>query len=227
MAPLIDFQDAVTAANLDANQDFAVFYTDGRFANRAAVRARCPHAKLFGITTTGQTGVGIFACDSEEGDLPVDKTETWVEEQIHLEVDPIAVYANEDRWLNQGLLARLAKYAHRIKRWDANANNIREIRPWADAEQWAFLGRIDRDVALATFFQRSKPHVIVRWESAEIQVAIPEGSKGTVRAAIHHDLVAGTWGVHGTPGENVRFSGPGGGQWRTRGIPVDSKPLGG
>jgi len=157
MPALIDFQDAVTATNLDPNQTHAVYYADGRFANRQAVAAQCPKAKLFGITVSGLTGQGIFACDSETGDMDVPSTVAWVAEQVSLGVELICVYANLDRWVNGGLLAALAKYGSRIKRWVAHYDNVRTIEPWADAEQYADPGPIDRNVALANFFGDVKP----------------------------------------------------------------------
>lgn len=157
---LIDFKDAVTASNLDPAARYAVFYMDGRFANRAAVARRCPHAKLFGITVTGLvTGVGVFAVDSETGDVPVAGTLAWLEKQIRLgvhHVHPICAYANEDRWLNEGLLLGVValekKYGVEIEKWDAHYDGIREIPAWASAKQYADPGPVDLDVALASFF---------------------------------------------------------------------------
>ena len=155
---LIDFKDAVTGANLDPTQTHAVYYMDGHFANRAAVAARCPHAKLYGITVTGLTGKDVFALDSENGDIDTGckgvfpKTEAWVAEQVRLGVSPIVVYANQDRWVNLGLLARLAHYGDRIERWDADYDGVAELPSWASAKQYADPGPVDLNVALANFF---------------------------------------------------------------------------
>lgn len=158
---LISFQDAVTAANLDPNQTHAVYYTDGRYANRSAVAARCPNAKLYGITVFGETGVGIFACDSEIGDLDVPQTIAWVNEQIKLGVKLICVYANESRWLNEGLLSQIQAiekaYGIDIKKWVAHYDNLASIPSWADAKQYADPGPVDRNVALASFFGDAAP----------------------------------------------------------------------
>lgn len=225
MPALIDFEDAVTAANLDPTQTHAVYYVDGRYANHGAVAARCPHAKLYGITVRGLTGKGIFACDSETGDLDVPSTVAWVTEQVRLGVELICVYANLDRWINQGLLAALAKYGKRIKRWVAHYTNVRTVEPWADADQYA-TGNVDHNVALANFFGNATPaHLPVHEWSAELQVSIPRGSKGKLRFVGSVDLATGKWTVHGLPGL-AHFSGPGGGKWRVKGIPLDSKPLG-
>jgi hypothetical protein len=132
--PLISFDDAVTAANLNRNQLFAVYYADGRFANRTAVAARCPRAKLYGITVRGLTGKGIFACDCESGDLTVAQALAWTEAQIKLHVDPICVYASLSVWTNQGLLAGVQalekKYGVKVKKWVAHYNNVAQIPSW-------------------------------------------------------------------------------------------------
>lgn len=149
---LIEFQDAVTASNLDPGQSHAVYYMDGSFANRDAVAAQCPHALLFGITVFGMTGHEVFACDSEAGDMGIDQTVSWVKQQVALGVDPIAVYANQDRWLNQGLLTKLSAYGNRIKRWVAHYDNVAVIPPWADCKQYVSLGTVDVNVARPDFF---------------------------------------------------------------------------
>jgi hypothetical protein len=153
----IFFQDAVTASNLPSNATHAVYYADGTYANRSAVAARCPHAKLYGITVWGQTGPGIFACDSETGDMDVAQTVAWVAEQVRLGVQLICVYANLNRWLNEGLKAQLDHYGSRIKRWVADYNNVAQIQPWADAEQYSDPGPVDLNVALANFFGDTPP----------------------------------------------------------------------
>lgn len=225
---LIDFKDAVNASVLDPGASHAVFYCDGSFQNEAQVRAQCPHARLYAITVFGRTGPGIFACDSETGDMNVDQTVAWVEEQIRLNVPLIVVYANLNRWLNEGLLARLAKYQHRIKRWVALYDFKRHIQPWADAEQWAD-GSVDRNVALANFFG-----------NAPSMPPTPH-TTGVLHFTGTFDPVSGQWAIHGAPGQKVHFAGPdkwasaevqvkvghGGGQWRARGIRVNSGPLGG
>jgi hypothetical protein len=167
MSQLINFQDAVTGANLDPTQTHAVYYGDGPFANKAAVAKQCPHAKLFAITVTGGlTGVGVFAIDSEAGDVPVDHTLAWLETQIKLgvhKVHPICAYANENRWLNEGLLVGVQalerKYGVEIEKWDAHYDGIATLPSWASAKQYANPGPIDRNVALANFFGDAKPVV--------------------------------------------------------------------
>jgi hypothetical protein len=178
---LISFEDAVTATNLDPNQTHAVYYADGRFANRDAVARQCPHAKLYGITVTGLlTGPGVFAVDSETGDVPVDRTLAWVEKQIKLGVQPIAVYANLSRWLNEGLLAGVQalekKYGVRVRKWLAHytGNPVLEF-PWVDAEQYADPGPVDRNVALADFFGDVTPTPPTKEDIVAIAVAELQG----------------------------------------------------
>lgn len=156
---LISFEDAVTASNLNPDQLYAVFYCDGIYANEAAVRARCPRAKLFAITVFGKTGNGIFACDCETGDLTVAQAIAWVEEQIKLGVELICVYADLDRWENQGLKVALAHYGSRIKRWVADYDDSAVIPGGYDAKQYegGITSGVDQDVALATFFEGVTP----------------------------------------------------------------------
>jgi hypothetical protein len=218
--PLISFDDAVTAANLNPNQRFAVYYADGRFANHWAVAKRCPRAKLYGITVRGLTGKGIFACDCESGDLTVAQALAWTEAQIKLHVDPICVYASLSVWTNQGLLAGVQalekKYGVKVKKWVAHYNNVAQIPSWADADQFADPGPVDHNVALANFFTPSPP------------AHKADSPHGTARAVIAVDLATGKLkSVHGLPGFGVHFGGParqlavnlklevgkGGGQW--------------
>lgn len=225
MPLLINFKDAVNASVLDPNALDAVFYMDGDFENEIAVRRQCPHARLFAITTRGATGHGIFACDSETGDLTVAETEAWVVEQVRLDVKLIVVYANQDRWLNQGLLAALAKYGDRIERWDADFDGNPTIPSWASAKQYA-TGNVDLDSARASFFSGVTP------------VDLPHG---TAHFAGTYNLATGKWTIHGMPGLDVHFAGPKwqasaeiqlqigepeGGHWRAQGIALNSKPLG-
>jgi hypothetical protein len=215
---LIDFQDAVTARNLDPNQAHAVYYADGLYANHTAVAARCPHAKLYGITVFGRLGKDIFACDCETGDLTVPQAVAWVAAQVRLGVPLICVYANLSRWKNEGLLAALEHYGHRIKRWVADYNNVPQIPSWADADQFAggITSPVDRNVALENFFGGVVP-------------AFTPHSKGRARFEGTVDLASGkVLSVHGLPGVGVHFAGPskllevrlhvkvgeGGGSWR-------------
>jgi len=232
--PLISFQDASDAANLNPNALYAVYYADGDTANLAAVRKRCPKAALFGITTTGATGKGIFALDCETGNLGassnaelIAKADAWCAEQIKLGVDPIAVYANNNLWVTVGLRAALAKYGNRIKRWDADWNgNPSSMPSWADADQYADPGGVDLDVALASFFQPSiKPAPAVRQASVEVQVTVPEGTTGKLNVLLTFDAGAGVWTHHAVPGD-PHWSGPGGGQWRTHPLEWNAPPLG-
>lgn len=156
MALLISFKDAVNAAVLDPAATVAVFYCDGRYENRASVAARCPHAKLYAITVRGATGPGIFACDSETGDLTIAQTVDWVAEQTRLAVYPIVAYADEDRWVNLGLLAALAKYGDRIERWDADYDGSPVLPSWASAKQFMSTD-VDLDSARADFFTGATP----------------------------------------------------------------------
>ena len=219
---LINFKDAVNASVLDPGATHAVFYCDGAFENEAAVRARCPHAKLYAITTQGRTGHGIFACDSETGDLTIAQTEAWTAEQVRLGVSPVVVYANQDRWLNLGLLNALAHYGNRIERWDADFDGVAAVPSWASAKQYA-TGSVDLDVAVADFFGDAPP------------VPPPNTPHGTAHFSGTRDLVTGEWTIHGTPGlchfadkewasAEIQSNN---GEWRIKPMPFNAPPLGG
>jgi hypothetical protein len=188
VANLIEFADTVTAEHLDPNQTHCVYYVDGLYANEAAVRARCPKAKLYGITVEGKTGKDVFACDSETGDLTVAATEAWVAAQIGLDVDPCCVYADLDRWENQGLLGALAKYGSRIKRWVADYNNVAIVPGGYDAHQYSggITDAVDKNVALETFFSPSKPpapvdpHHYLWFDDAPVKLPHGENSERNV-----------------------------------------------
>lgn len=187
MAHLINFQDAVDASVLDPNATHAVYYMDGHFQNEQAVRARCPHAKLYAITVRGATGHGVFACDSETGDLDIPQTEQWVATQVSLGVFPTVVYANRDRWLNLGLLNALAKYGHHIERWDADFDGNPIVPLWADAKQYRSTN-VDSNVALANFFDAPPPRK-------------PDDPNGHAALTL---TPSGVWTIHGTsPGSPI------------------------
>ena len=178
MSHLINFRDAVDASKLDPNARDAVYYMDGEFANEAEVRARCPHARLHAITVRGATGPHVFACDSELGDLTIPQTVAWTEEQVKLNVHPIVDYADQDRWLNQGLLKELAHYGNRIERWDADYDGSPSLPAWASAKQYAD-GSADLDVARAAFFG--------------------DPATGTAQLAATYDLSTGHWTIRNLP----------------------------
>ncbi|MGP0047848.1 MAG: hypothetical protein ACLPZR_03225, partial [Solirubrobacteraceae bacterium] len=66
----------------------------------------------------------------------------------------------------------------------------------------------------------------VHWWSAELQVSVPAGSSGTLHFHGSVNLEDGEWDAKGLPGV-PHWSGPGGGDWRIKGIELDAKPLGG
>lgn len=223
MSLLINFKDAVNASGLDPNATEAVYYMDGKFANEAEVRARCPHARLHAITTQGANGLHIFALDCETGNLGTTSSEllivkavAWVEEQIRLEADPIVVYANQNLWLVLGLLEALARFGSRIERWDADFDGKPEIPAWASAKQYAD-GRVDLDIARAAFFG--------------------DHAGGVARIEATYDLGSGHWTARN---QAARVQLAQRDQWasvelqynrhtghiRLRPLPFDAKPLG-
>lgn len=221
--------DAVTTANFPLSTKVAACYMDGRFANVAGVRARLPKAQLLTLTTQGGAAVAD-GCDSEEGDLTATETEAWVAARIAAGQRLIVVYANLDRWINQGLLAALAKYGDRIKRWLSHPDGVATIPAGYDAKQYLFEKAIDVSVISSTF--------LTPWTPPKP----PNKPKGTVRFKGSFNLATGQWAIKGAPGLGVHFAGPQEwasaevqidkgsdkkrGHWRIRGVALDAQPLG-
>lgn len=180
-------QDAVTAANLDPNAQFGFYYVDGRFANEAAVRARCPRARLQSITVFGGDA---DICDSETGDLTPAQTVAWVEKRLAAGAYRPGVYADKDRWENQGLLAALAHYGVRIKRWQASFDGVAVIPAGYDGKQFLDPGPVDLDILDETFFDTEPP-------KPPAPVKLPHG---TGRILIDVDLTHRTESHHHIPG---------------------------
>jgi hypothetical protein len=226
MTLLINFKDAVNASVLDPEATVAVFYCDGPFENYAAVRARCPKAKLYAITTLGATGHGIFACDSETGDLSIPRTMQWNAEQVSLGVELIVDYANRNRWLALGLLAAVEAFEKSagvvIEKWDADFDGSAVLLPWESAKQYA-TGDVDLDIARATFFEGVTPFTPARGK-AEFH-----GS---------YDADTGRWEIHGLPGIGFHHGSSkrracaaigieeANGGWLVHSLPYNSPPLG-
>jgi hypothetical protein len=212
--------DAVNAAAIPADARYAAYYVDGSWPNEAAVRARVPHATLLSITTRG----GNADCvDSEVGDLDVASTERWVAERLSAGHHRPCVYANLDRWENQGLRAALAKYGSNIRRWVADWDNRADVPSGFDAHQFS-TGNVDTSVCLDNFFV-----------AAPAPVKHPAGI-ANFEGSLH--LKDGSWHVRGIPG-TFRGAPPSewwsaelqvnteSGHWRIRGLSKNAKPLGG
>lgn len=146
---MLTLYDAVNAANIPANAGYVAYYTDGRFANGTAIKARFPHAIYLSITVFG----GIAdCCDCEQGDLTVAHAEAWVAQRLAAGAYRPCVYSNLDRWQNQGLEAGLAKYGNRIRRWVAHFDDIGQIPSGFDAKQYSTNPAVDVSVCLPNFF---------------------------------------------------------------------------
>lgn len=215
--------DAVTADNLPAGAVHVCFYTDGTYANEAAVKARCPHATYLSITVKG--GVAD-CCDCEQGDLTPAQAEAWVQARLKEGAFRPVVYASQDTWENQGLLKGLAAYGSKIRRWvAAYPGTGANVPSGYDAHQFSD-GNYDTSVCLSNFFDGPpKPLPIVRNASVEVQVSVPEGTTGKLNVLLTYDAARGDWTHHEVPGL-PHWSGPGGGAWRTRPLDWDAPPLG-
>ena len=220
---LLTMFDAVTVGNLPATARYVALYVDGQYANLPAGKARCPHAEVLTITVTGGAA---DCCDCEAGDLTPAQAEAWVAERLAAGQYRPCVYANAATW-SAGLEAALAKYGSRIRRWTAAYPGAGATVPAGfDAHQYAggVTAPYDTSVCLADFFDGPPPPVH-EW-SAELQLAVPEGSTGVARFHGSVDLATGGWVIDGSPGI-VHWSGSGGGNWRIKGLPLNAPPLGG
>lgn len=212
MTDLIQFFDDVTVANIPANATHVAYYMDGSFVNEKAMKARFPHAQMISITSLGGNA---DACDCEDTLMTIEQTEAWVAKRLKAGAYHPRVYANEDRWDNQGLLAALAKYGDRILRWEAAYPGIgAKVRPGFAAHQYA-TGILDTNVCLPDFFDKAKPK--------------PAHDTGVAVAQIKVNAVTGVPHIHHMPG-TVKFAGAkhvyefhgslkggkGGGQWSIR-----------
>lgn len=219
--------DAVSAVNLPPDALYGFYYADGPYANLAAVRARCPHAKLQSITVLGGDADN---CDSETGDLPIPQTIAWVERRLAAGAYRPGVYANRDRWINLGMIDSLAKYGNRIKRWQADFDGIAEIPAGFDAKQFA-TGFVDQDICLESYFDTAAP-----------PPPAPPRAHGTIRVELSHDLSDEGWAHHALPGLGAGFGpdeiwdsielqvcrgGKRAGQWRLHPLGRNAQPLGG
>lgn len=167
--------DAVTAANLPADAAYAFYYADGEFSNGQAVRERCPHATLEGITVLGSGGVRV--CDCETGDLTPAQAVAWVAHSLEDGMYRPCVYANLDRWENQGLGAELERYGSKIRRWVAHYDDVAEIPAGYDAKQYK-TGDVDVNVCADNFFDLRAP----------APKPDPKPAHGTARTELEIDL---------------------------------------
>lgn len=223
---LLTMFDAVTVDNIPTSARYVALYVDGSFNNYDAGRAHCPHADV--LTLTVVPANEAEGCDCEVGDLTVAQAEAWVVERLAAGVYRPVVYANSDRWENQGLLAGLAKYGSRIRRWVAAFPGTGANVPAGyDAHQYATNG-IDTSVCLSNFFDPPAP--------------APSAPKGIARLLLECDLADLAWTL--TPqkadGEIVWRAeeeyaslevqlGVGGklaGKWRKESLPFNAPPLG-
>lgn len=223
---LLTLYDAVTAINLPTNAEYVCFYTDGHYANGAAVHAHVPHAKAYlGITVHG----GIAdCCDCEVGDLTVAQGEAWIKERLAAGAYRPCIYANQGRWENEGLLSGLAAYGNRIRRWVASYPGAGPVVPQGfDAHQFTDHANninLDASVCLPNFFDPP-----------------PADPHGVAHVALSYDLATGKWQHRGLAGVvhwgsqekwasvevQLSIGGATRGQWRTASLPYNSKPLGG
>lgn len=226
VAQSVRAEDAVTAANLDPTLEYVFFYANGRYANEAAVRARCPHAELFGITVIPGEPGWMIDCEAEDFDLT--QAETMLADELAAGQYRPCVYASLSTWLADGLLYALERYGDQIRRavaWYQDPISY-AIPEWADACQNSTNG-VDTWVCLPNFFDAARP---------------PAGPHGIASVRYDFDLAHGLWIKTELPGKAIHWGtedkraavelelttgGPHAGEWRDRPLPFNSPPLGG
>lgn len=212
MSDLIQFFDDVNVDAIPANATHVAYYMDGSFDNASAMKARFPHAQMISITSLGGDA---DACDSEATLMTVTQTVAWVARRLKAGAYHPRVYANENRWDNEGLLAALETFGDRIMRWEAAYPGIgAKVRPGFAAHQYA-TGILDTNVCIPTFFDKKPPK--------------PAHDIGVAVAQIKVNAVTGVPHIHHMPG-SVHFAGAkhdyefhgtlkggkGGGRWSIR-----------
>lgn len=220
-------EDAVTAGNLNPLTEVAPYYGNGRWANRAAVIERTPHAHHFGIATALRVP-GCRCFDIEEFDgTPAQAPEWYHNDASHTDGLPI-LYADLS---NMPAVRDAMDNAHIVRSgyylWLALYDNIAGIPLGYDGKQYATNG-VDLDIWEDYVFVPAKPK--------------PKQPSGIARATVSFNLTTGEMELHHLPGSKVewgeleRFAsqeiqiGTGGkvaGQWRRHPMPFNAKPLGG
>ncbi|MGO9902621.1 MAG: hypothetical protein ACLP0J_23705 [Solirubrobacteraceae bacterium] len=215
--------DSVNVGAIPANAEYVALYVDGPFANLGPGRARCPHAKILTITVIPANTADC--CDCEQGDITIGQAEAWVQQRLAADIYRPCVYANADRWDNQGLQAGLAAYGNRIRRWTASYPGAGPTVPDGyDAHQWSSTD-VDLSVCVPDFF--GAPAVT---------------PSGIASAHLDFNLATGELILTPLPGHDIRWGsvarfasqeiqlGEGGdvaGEWRQHSLPFDAPPLGG
>lgn len=182
----IAFYDDVDVDKIPSNATHVAYYVDGHYANGSAMKARFPHAQMFGITVSGSLVDEAICCDCEPGDLTPSQAVTWVEGKLAKNAYRPIVYASQSTW-DTGLTAAMAKYGNKIKRWVASYPGPGAVVPAGfDAHQYADSKSgisLDCDVSLDTFWEMSAP---------KPKPVLPEG---VVHFEGTYDLKAKRWTV--------------------------------
>lgn len=199
----ITMYDSVTVSTIPGNATAVAGYVDGLFDNFGALVAAFPHAHHLSITVT--PGVGAACCDCEVGDLSVGEAIGWVQFALDGGIWRPCVYANADRWENQGLRGALAHYGNRIRRWiAAYPGTGANVPAGYDAHQYSdnALGRnLDASVCRDDFFGSAPPK-----------------RSGVAKLNLSYGLSDGTWDLQPLPG-HVTFAAPK--QWASAEVQVD------
>jgi hypothetical protein len=125
--------DSVTAKRLPPNATLVAAYTDGHYANEAAVRAQCPHATIVRITVRGNPDREVIDC--ETGDATPEQAAAWAATEIKAGRRP-TIYCNLSTWPEVQRHVKAHGIAGKVCYWIAHYDGKAEMIPGAVAKQY-------------------------------------------------------------------------------------------
>lgn len=125
--------DSVTAARLPTSAALVAAYTDGRYANEAAVRKQCPHATVVRITVRGNPGAHVVDC--EPGDVTPAGAAQWAVVELKAGRRP-TIYCNLSTWPAVQHEVSRRGIAGQVSYWIAHYDGKAEMIPGAVAKQY-------------------------------------------------------------------------------------------
>lgn len=133
--------DDVTAGLIPSTAQFVFYYTDGRYANLTAVKARCPSATFIGIAVTASDNAQVL--DIENGDATNAQAPAWVKRQLAAGTKRPVLYTsagNAQALINECAANGVARSSYAL--WTAHYNQVSHVcgpferYPQADGTQW-------------------------------------------------------------------------------------------
>ena len=138
--------DTVNAARLPVDASMVGAYTDGLYANEAAVRARCPHALVVTITPHGLAGANVGDC--ETGDLTPFSAAAWAAREVRSRRKP-TIYCNLSTWSLVKTEVSKVGITGKVSYWIAHYDNIAKLIPGAVAKQYIERTDLNLDFSVA------------------------------------------------------------------------------